>query len=191
MVVGVPMPCARCGGWIQRPRWRCAREVAVGELLAWRFGPDGEVLYAVCEPEALMEEWQQAHASLNSSRPITQDALGRNLGQLAEIASRVRRSWDCERSAPDPVLREGEIALLALPPQPRSEDQADWTAAAHRQQHLEDLADRDLVAEIARRLATRLVPRPSSPLPAPTPQPSRLRSRGRSTTPSTSAGHPW
>ena len=183
------MPCARCGGSIQRPRWRCAREVAVGELLAWRFGPDGEVLYAVCEPEALMEEWQQAHASLNSSRPITDDALGRKLGQLAEIASRVRRSWDCERFASDPVLREGEIALLALPPQPRSEDQADWTAAAHRQQHLEDLADRDLVAEIARRLATRLV-RPD-PRRAVSPQPVSPPPLHRQRSTSAGAGHPW
>ena len=182
------MPCARCGGWIQRPRWRCAREVNVGELVDWRWSPDGEVLYAVCEPEALMEEWQQAHDSLNSSRPITDDALGRKLGQLAEIASRVRRSWDCERSAPDPVLREGEIALLALPPQPPSEDQADWTAAAHRQQHLEDLADRDLVAEIARRLATRLV-RPD-PRRAVSPQPVSPPPLHRQRSTSAGAGHP-
>ena len=154
------MPCARCGAWIQRPRWRLPQS--------------GGVLYAVCEPSC-------------AALPVTDDALGRRLGELAELAGRVRRAWDCERSAgsaPDPVMLENDEAseALALPPPPRREELA-ATAAAQRQQHLEDISDADLVAELSRRLRTRLVrPRAASPSP-----PAARRARGRNS----SVGRPW
>ena len=97
-------------------------------------------MYAVCEPTSLLEEWGAAHAALCAALPVTDDALGRRLGELAELAGRVRRAWDCERSAgsaPDPVMLENdEASLRALPPPPRREELA-ATAAAQRQQHLE------------------------------------------------------
>ena len=167
------MPCARCGAWIQRPRWRLPQS--------------GGVLYAVCEPTSLLEEWGAAHAALCAALPVTDDALGRRLGELAELAGRVRRAWDCERSAgsaPDPVMLENDEAseALALPPPPRREELA-ATAAAQRQQHLEDISDADLVAELSRRLKTRLVrPRAASPSPL-----AARRARGRNS----SVGRPW
>ena len=167
------MPCARCGAWIQRPRWRLPQS--------------GGVLYAVCEPTSLLEEWGAAHAALCAALPVTDDALGRRLGELAELAGRVRRAWDCERSAgsaPDPVMLENDedSEALALPPPPRREELA-ATAAAQRQQHLEDISDDDLVAELSRRLRTRLVrPRAASPSP-----PAARRARGRNS----SVGRPW
>ena len=137
----------------------------------------------MCEPTSLLEEWGAAHAALCAALPVTDDALGRRLGELAELAGRVRRAWDCERgagSAPDPVMLENDEAseALALPPPPRREELA-ATAAAQRQQHLEDISD-DLVAELSRRLRTRLVrSRAASPSPP--------AARGRNS----SVGRPW
>ena len=140
----------------------------------------------MCEPTSLLEEWGAAHAALCAALPVTDDILGRRLGELAELAGRVRRAWDCERSAgsaPDPVMLENdEASLRALPPPPRREELA-ATAAAQRQQHLEDISDDDLVAELSRRLRTRLVrPRAASPSP-----PAARRARGRNS----SVGRPW
>ena len=80
------------------------------------------------------------------------------------------------------MLENDEASLRALPPPPRREELA-ATAAAQRQQHLEDISDADLVAELSRRLKTRLVrPRAASPSP-----PAARRARGRNS----SVGRPW
>ena len=99
------MPCAICGAWIQRPQWRCARDphaAYVRDFVSWHFGPNGEVVYAVCQPNALQQQWEQEHAALVNDLPLSRNQLVRRLGQLRSLAQCVRKAWYCERSVPDP-----------------------------------------------------------------------------------------
>ena len=112
------MPCAICGAWIQRPQWRCARDPHAAYVLdfgSWHFGPNGEVVYAVCQPNALQEQWEQEHAALVNDLPLSRNQLVRRLGQLRGLAQCVRKAWYCERSVPDPItadLDEDEVVEL-------------------------------------------------------------------------------
>ena len=109
------MPCAICGAWIQRPQWRCARDphaAYVRDFVSWHFGPNGEVVYAVCQPNALQQQWEQEHAALVNDLPLSRNQLVRRLGQLRGLAQCVRKAWYCERSVPDPItadLDEDEV----------------------------------------------------------------------------------
>ena len=112
------MPCAICGAWIQRPQWRCARDPHAAYVLdfgSWHFGPNGEVVYAVCQPNALQQQWEQEHAALVNDLPLPRNQLVRRLGQLRGLAQCVRKAWYCERSVPDPItadLDEDEVVEL-------------------------------------------------------------------------------
>ena len=112
------MPCAICGAWIQRPQWRCARDphaAYVRDFVSWHFGPNGEVVYAVCQPNALQQQWEQEHAALVNDLPLPRNQLVRRLGQLRGLAQCVRKAWYCERSVPDPItadLDEDEVVEL-------------------------------------------------------------------------------
>ena len=109
------MPCAICGAWIQRPQWRCARDphaAYVRDFVSWHFGPNGEVQYAVCQPNALQQQWEQEHAALVNDLPLSRSELVRRLGQLKGLAKCVRKAWHCERSVPDLItadLDEDEV----------------------------------------------------------------------------------
>ena len=114
------MPCAICGAWIQRPQWRCARDphaAYVRDFVSWHFGPNGEVVYAVCQPNALQQQWEQEHAALVNDLPLSRNELVRRLGQLRSLAQCVRKAWYCERSVSDPTtadFNEDEVVAPEL-----------------------------------------------------------------------------
>ena len=114
------MPCAICGSWIQRPQWRCARDphaTYVRDFVSWHFGANDEVVYAVCQPNALQQQWEQEHAALVNDLPLSRNELVRRLGQLRSLAQCVRKAWYCERSVSDPTtadFNEDEVVAPEL-----------------------------------------------------------------------------
>ena len=103
------MPCAICGAWIQRPQWRFEENphaAYVRDFVSWHFGPNGEVVYAVCQPNALQQQWEQEHAALVNDLPLSRNELVRRLGQLRSLAQCVRKAWYCERSVSDPITAD-------------------------------------------------------------------------------------
>ena len=131
------MPCAICGAWIQRPQWRCARDphaAYVRDFVSWHFGPNGEVVYAVCQPNALQQQWEQEHAALVNDLPLPRNQLVRRLGQLRGLAQCVRKAWYCERSVPDPItadLDDGVVELIPAEHEVVGEDKVAQVPAEH------------------------------------------------------------
>ena len=114
------MPCAICGAWIQRPQWRFEGDphaAYVRDFVSWHFGPNGEVVYAVCQPNALQQQWEQEHSALVNDLPLSRNELVRRLGQLRSLAQCVRKAWYCERSVSDPTavdFKEDEVVAPEL-----------------------------------------------------------------------------
>ena len=106
------MPCARCGVWLQRPRWIRLENPTpekLAELEHWRYGQDGEeIWYSVCEPSLLLQDWLQLHNNLIASLPCTSNNLRRKLAELRASARRVQDALDCESA--DRIARALAVA---------------------------------------------------------------------------------